>query len=418
MLIVAAAGWRRSVCPPTLPPRIHGKQPGLIEFNPYDYAVHDDPYPFYARLREQAPVYRNEELDFWALSRHADVLSAFRDATRFSNCFGVSLDPASYGPHARFGTSFLALDPPEHTRMRNLVSRGFTPRRVKLLGPRIRELACAMLDDLVGAGNFDMIAEFAGKLPMDVISEILGVPAADRGELRRWADLLVHREEGMLDVPPAGAEAFGNIRSYFKALLVERRRKPGDDLLSALLEVEIDGDRLSDNELLAFSNLMIVAGNETTTKLLASALYWLDRNPVQRRRMDEDPSLAPQWVEETLRYDNSTQMLVRTLAEDTVVRETPLPKGARVLLLVGSANRDAEVFERPDEFDLSRDCSQMLSFGQGTHFCLGAALARLEGAISLGEWWKRFPNYSVDAERAERVHSVNVRGFAKLPVRV
>jgi cytochrome P450 len=273
-----------------------------------------------------------------------DVLAAFKDSQRFSNTFGVSLDPASYGPHARFGTSFLAMDPPEHTRMRNLVSRGFTPRRVKTLAPRIREIAVGYLDDLVGAGSFDVIAEFAGKLPMDVISETLGVPAADRAELRRWADLLVHREEGMLDVPAEGAEAFGKIRSYFRDLLAERRRKPADDLLSALLELEVDGDRLSEGELLAFSNLMIVAGNETTTKLLANALFWLDRNPPQRAAIAAEPALVPQWVEETLRFDNSTQMLVRTLSEDTEIRGTWIEKGARILLLVGSANRDPEVF--------------------------------------------------------------------------
>ena len=276
----------------------------MIEFNPYDYAVHDDPYPFYASLREAAPVYRNEALDFWALSKHVDVLGAFKNAKRFSNEFGVSLDPASYGPHARLGTSFLAMDPPEHTRMRSLVSRGFTPRRVNTLAPRIRELAAGYLDEMVGAGSFDAIAEFAGKLPMDVISEIMGVPAADRAELRTWADLLVHREEGMLDVPKEGAEAFGKIRTYFKALLGERRKKPGDDLLSVLLEVEVDGDRLSENELLGFSNLMIVAGNETTTKILANALYWLDENPEQRKRVDDGAVSCSEWVEETLRYDN------------------------------------------------------------------------------------------------------------------
>ncbi len=390
----------------------------MVEFNPYAYEVHEDPYPFYARLRAESPVYRNEALDFWALARHADVLAAFKDAKRFSNRFGVSIDPSAYGPHARLGTSFLGMDPPEHTRMRGIISRSFTPRRVKAMEPRIREIAVAHLDRLVGAGSFDVIKEFAGKLPMDVISEMLGVPDADRTELRTWADLLVHREEGMMDVPPEGAEAFGKIRGYFHGLLADRRKKPGGDLLSAMLELEKDEDPLTNDELIAFCNLMIVAGNETTTKLIGNALYWLDRTPAQRVRVASGEAEMSQWVEETLRYDNSTQILVRTLSEDVTIAGRSLPKNAKVVLLVGSANRDESVFERPDEYDLARDCSRMLSFGQGTHFCLGASLARLEGAVSMEEWWKRFPDYRVEAGGIERVHSVNVRGFARLPVNI
>ncbi len=392
----------------------------MIEFSPYAYEVHEDPYPLYARLRAEAPVYRNEELDFWALARHADVLAAFKDTKRFSNRFGVSIDPSSYGPRARLGTSFLAMDPPDHTRMRALVSRSFTPRRVAEMESRIREIAVWRLDRLVGAGSFDAVAEFAGKLPMDVISEMLGVPENDRSELRTWADLLVHREEGVMDVPPEGAEAFGKLIGYFRELIADRRKSPGRDLLSSLLELERtpNEDYLSESELLSICNLMIVAGNETTTKLIANALYWLGQNPAQRERVASARVGMPQWVEETLRYDNSTQMLLRTLSEDTTIAGHLVPKDARILLLVGSANRDERVFERPDEYDLGRDCSRMLSFGQGTHFCLGAALARLEGAVSLEEWWRRFPDFQVDTSGIARVHSVNVRGFASLPVRV
>jgi cytochrome P450 len=390
----------------------------MIEFNPYAYEVHEDPYPFYTQLRAEAPVHRNEALDFWAIARHADVLAAFKDVKRFSNRFGVSIDPAAYGPHARIGTSFLAMDPPEHTRMRGLISRSFTPRRVKAMEPRIREIAIGRLDQLVGSGSFDVISEFAGKLPMDVISEMLGVPEADRAELRTWADLLVHREEGVTDLPAEGIEAFGKILGYFQELIADRRKTPGKDLLSSLLELELESgeDHLSDSELVAFCNLMIVAGNETTTKLIGNALYWLDRTPIQRARVASGEASKSQWVEETLRYDNSTQMLVRTLSEDVLIAGQSLPEGARVLLLVGSANRDESVFERSDEYDLTRDCSRMLSFGQGTHFCLGASLARLEGAVSLEEWWKRFPDYRVELDGVSRVHSVNVRGFADLPV--
>ncbi len=390
----------------------------MVHFDPYAYAFHEDPYPVYAELRAQAPVYRNDELDFWALSRHADVLEGFRDANRFSTAMGVSLDPAAWGPTAPLGMSFLAMDPPRHTRMRNLVSKGFTPRRVAALADRIREIAVAYLDGLVGSGGFDVIADFAGKLPMDVISEMLGVPQADRATLRSWADLLVHREEGMQDVPPEGLEAFGRIRAYFEERIAGLRQRPGEDLISALLAAEIDGDRLEEWEILSFCNLMIVAGNETTTKLLGNALYWLWRHPEQRSIVTRDPGLIPRWVEETLRYDNSTQLLARHLTDDVEIRGTRLPRGARIALLLGSANRDEEVFERADAYDIRRDTTEMLSFGRGAHFCLGASLARLEARVALEEWWQRFAGYEIAPEGAVRVHSVNVRGFATLPVKV
>jgi len=389
-----------------------------VEYNPYAYEIHEDPYPTYAALREQAPVYRNEELDFWALSRHADVLAAFKDTARFSNDHGVSLDPESWGPQAIAGTSFLALDPPRHTRLRGLVSKGFTPRRVAALEQSIRELSAAYLDPLVGAGRFDFVDELAGRVPMDVISEMLGVPRSDRAELRRRADLLVHREEGHTGVPPEGVAAFAWIRSYFREMIAARRKRPGDDLLSVLLEVESQGERLEENEILSFANLMIVAGNETTTKMLANAVYWLWRYPEQRALVREDTARIPDWVEETLRFDNSTQMLARRVARDVELHGRTLRAGDRALLLVGSANRDERVFERAAEYDLRRDTSQSVSFGRGVHFCLGAALARLEGRVVLEEWWKRFPDYEIEPAGAVRVHSINVRGFAALPVKV
>ena len=391
----------------------------MVEYNPYAYEVHEDPYPIYAQLREQAPVYHHPELDFWALSRHADVLAAFKDVERFSNRNGVSIDPASWGPQAQRGTSFLALDPPDHTRFRARVSRVFTPRRVQELEPRVREITAKILDGLVGRGRFDFIAEVAGKIPMDVISEMLGVPEADRGELRRNADLLVHREEGVMDVTPEGAQAFVWIRNYFVDLLAERRKRPGADLLSALLQADADGEvePVSEEDLLSFANLMIVAGNETTTKMLAHALYWLWRNPEQRALVREDPvARIPAWVEETLRYDGSTQMLARLVTRDTELHGTTIPAGAQALLLIGSANRDERAFEAPERFDLRRDTGASLAFGRGTHFCLGASLARLEGRVVLEEWIRRFPDYAIDAAASVRVHSINVRGFATLPV--
>ncbi len=388
----------------------------MLVYDPYAYEAHEDPYPIYARLRAEAPLYRNEALDFWALSRHADVLSAIKDTERYSNAHGVTLDPAASGPHAHLGMSFLAMDPPRHTQMRALVSRGFTPRRVAALEPRIRAMAVAHLERMAEAGRSDFVADLAGRLPMDVISEMLGVPETDRGTLRAWADRLVHREEGVLDVPPEGLEAFQHIWRYFSERVAERTRTPGEDLISALLAAEIDGQRLAPAEIVSFCNLMIVAGNETTTKLLANALYWLWRNPDQRKLVADDPGRIPGWIEETLRYDASSQVIGRVTHRELALHGQRVPEGARVLLLLGSANRDERAFESPDAYDIRRNASAMVSFGQGTHFCLGASLARLEARVVLEEFWRRFPDYEVEPAGLVRVHSVNVRGFAALPL--
>jgi cytochrome P450 len=388
----------------------------MREYDPYAYEIHEDPYPVYADLRRHAPVYRNERLGLWALSRHADVFAAFRDTARFSNRNGVSLDPAAANPGAAATMSFLAMDPPRHTRMRGLVSRAFTPRRVSDLEPRVRALARHYIDEFIESGHCDFIADFAGKLPMDVISEMLGVPESDRSELRRWADTVVHRDEGVTDLPASAIEAAAKILGYFDAMIRERRARPRDDLTGALLAAEIDGDRLIDGEVIGFLFLMIIAGNETTTKLLGNALYWLWRNPSQRELVHRDPSLIPAWVEETLRYDPSSQAIARTLATDYELHGTTMREGDRVALLIGAANRDESVFADPDRYDVRRDTSATLSFGYGTHFCLGASLARLEGRVALEELQARLPDYEIDPSGIVRVHSVNVRGFAALPI--
>ncbi|WP_084780933.1 cytochrome P450 [Planobispora rosea] len=389
-----------------------------VTYNPYDYAIHEDPYPTYARLREEAPLYRDETLGFWALSRHADVAAAFRDHERFSNANGVSLDPSAWGPHAHRTMSFLGMDPPEHTRMRSLVSKGFTPRRVRELEGDILRLTRLHLDPALEKAEFDFVADVAGKLPMDVVCELMGVPEADRDELRRLADLVVHREEGLNDVPPAGMEASLTLVGYYQDLVAERRRSPGADLPSALLTAREGRDRLSEEEVIAFLFLMVVAGNETTTKLLANALHWGRRNPVQLAKPMADPARVGDWVEETLRYDASSQMLARTVTRDIELYGHAVPAGDRMLLLVGAANRDPRVFPGPDAYDLDRDTSQMISFGGGRHFCLGANLARLEARVALTEFVRRVRDYEVDEDNAVRVHSVNVRGFASLPVSV
>ncbi|HVA04100.1 MAG TPA: cytochrome P450 [Acidimicrobiales bacterium] len=389
-----------------------------VHYSPYDYEIHEDPYPTYARLRTEAPLYRNDEFDFWALSRHADVQAAFRDPGHLSNRFGVTLDPAAYGPQAHKSMSFLAMDPPRHTRMRSLVSKAFTPRRVAELEPQIRALAVRYLDPAVEAGTFDMVGDVAGKLPMDVISQMIGVPEADRAEVRRLADLLVHREEGVFDVPQEGMEAALVLAGYFSDMVVERRRARRDDLTSGLLDVDVDDDRLTDDEIIAFLFLIVVAGNETTTKLLANAWYWAWRFPDQKAKALTVAGRAAPWVEETLRYDTSSQMLLRVTTGDVELLGTVIPDAARVLLLVGSANRDPDAFEHPDRYDLDRDTTKLISFGGGRHFCLGAPLARLEARVMLEELVARVADYDIDADGARRVHSINVRGFASLPTTV
>ena len=387
-------------------------------FNPYDYAFHEDPYPTYARLRAEAPVYRNEEFDFWALSRHADVLRAFRDVGSYSNAFGVSLDPAAFGPDAHKTMSFLALDPPDHTRMRTLVNKAFTPRTVARLEDRIREITLEHLEPAIEQGTFDFIADFAGKVPMDVISELIGVPRSDRAELRRLADLVVHRQDGQFDVPLEGQQAALEMVVYFADMVARRRRAPEEDLTSELMEAVVDGEGLSDDEMIGFLFLMVVAGNETTTKLLGNAWWWGWRNPDELAKPMADSARIPDWVEETLRYDGSSQMVLRVARTDLVFDTATIAEGERVLLLIGSANRDPEVFDDPDRFDLDRDTSKLMSFGNGRHFCMGAPLARLEGRVALEELVARVAGYEIDAGGAQWVHSINVRGFATLPTTV
>jgi cytochrome P450 len=254
---------------------------------------------------------------------------------------------------------------------------------------------------------------------MDVISELMGVPEADRVQVRAWADGVMHRAEGVTDVPPEAIEASLNLIVYYQQMVAERRTKPTDDLTTALLEAEIDGDRLTDDEVLGFMFLMVIAGNETTTKLLANAAFWGHQNPDQLAPVYDDAELVPLWVEETLRYDTSSQILARTVSGELTLYDTTIPDGDVLLLLPGSAHRDERVFDRPDDYLIGREIgSKLMSFGSGAHFCLGAHLARMEARVALTELFKRIRGYQVDEANAVRVHSSNVRGFAHLPITV
>ncbi len=396
-------------------------------FDPYDHRLQDDPYPVYARLRGEDPFHHEVEHDFWVLSRHADVHAALRSDAAYSNRMGVSLDASAWNEHAHTVMSFLAMDPPRQTRLRRLVSKGFTPRRVAALEPQIQRITDHHLDRLLEgrrpgeAVELDWVGDLAGRVPMDVISEMLGVPEPDRDEVRRLADLLVMREDGLRDVPAAGIEASLELFEYYRAHVARRRADPTDDLPSALLAVQDGGDRMSEGEVVAFLFLMVVAGNETTTKLLGNAIYHLTRDPVQRDRVLADATTVPRWIEETLRFDTSTQLLARLLVEDLTLHGRTAPAGSQVLLALGSANHDEEVFTDPERFDLDRPAEQLgqvLSFGGGRHFCLGANLARLEARVVLDSLLRRVSAVEVDHDRCVRFYSANVRGFEHVPARL
>jgi cytochrome P450 len=396
-----------------------------IVFDPYDYQFQEDPYPTYRRCRDEDPLHYNEIDDFWVLTRHADIQQAVRSEGVYSNAMGVSIDASAWGPDAHKVMSFLAMDPPRQTRLRRLVSKGFTPRRVAELAPQIQRLTDHYLDRCQEMQSFDWIDDFAGRLPMDVISEMMGVPETDRAEVRRLADLVVHREQGVRDVPAAGVVASLELVAYYADMVEQRKKRPTDDLTSALLAADVDGDRLDDEEIIAFLFLMVVAGNETTTKLLGHAVFHLTRHVGPYDQVLADPDRADEavvpWIEETLRFDTSSQILARHLLHDVELHGRIAPAGSKLLLVLGSANRDDRVFCEPDRFDIRRDraeLAQLVSFGGGRHFCLGANLARLEARLALAELVRRTRSIEVAHDDCVRGHSVNVRGIASEPMRL
>lgn len=383
-----------------------------VTYDPYAYEIHEDPYPTYKRLRDEAPAYRNPQLGFWALSRYQDVYDALHDWQTYSSVGGVALEGSGKAP-----PMIIAMDPPRQTKLRRIISSAFTPRRIALLEPRVRAMTDEYLDPLCERGSFDFIQDFSAKLPMDVISAMLGVPRQDQDQLRQWSDALLHREPGQAAVTPAGMEAAGNLVRYFAQDLGRRRQEPGDDLISALIAAEVDGEGLAAEEVLGFCFLLVIAGNETTTKMLGNAAFLLHRHPEQRALLVREPARLADAVEEVLRFDTSTHMLARVLTRDVERHGQHLKQGERVLVLIGSGNRDERVFEHADEFDITRPLQQNLSFGFGTHVCLGAALARLEGRIALEALLARLPEFRIDEGGLERVHSPNVRGYARMPMR-
>jgi cytochrome P450 len=317
------------------------------------------------------------------------------------------------------GTLIIFMDPPRQTRLRNLVSKAFTPRRIAALEPRIRQIAVSYLDPLVGRGRCDIVKEFTAKLPMDVISTLLGIPAGDRDMVRGWSNDILHRDPGSPHVTPRGFEAMARLGEYFEAALAERRLRPRDDIMTLLTQAEVadeDGrqTKLTDEEIKSFFNLLATAGNETVTKLLATAFYWLARRPDQRGLLRQDPSLVPNAVEETLRFDPPSQYQGRTTTREVELHGRRIPKGAKVLLINAASGRDERKYPDPDRYDVRRRFDQHLNFGHGRHVCLGKNLALLESRIALQEFLARFPDWEVPADGVERMHSSNVRGLSGL----
>lgn len=385
-------------------------------YDPFDFRIHEDPYPFYAWMREYAPLYRNDERDFWALSRHADVVDALRRPQLFSNRFGISLEPELWGEHAPKTSFFLAMDPPDHGTYRGLVSSAFTPGRVAEMEVRVREITRDRLDALRGQRRFDFVADYAAALPNDVLCEMLGIPEWDWDLIRADTDALNVREDMSDQRGPTSTAAALRMARYFVDLVTDLRKNPGDDLTSTLIRAEVDGRRLTDPEIVGFLFVMVGAGNESTGKTIGNAWHQghLDRT-VQQAGLN---GRADAWAAETLRYDSASQMVARRLTEDTVLHGVRLPAGARIAILPACANRDPRVFPDPERFDLDRDTRKMISFGHGPHHCLGSVLAKLEMQIALEEIGAAVSSYEIDLDRAHRVHTPHQRGFAALPCEV
>jgi len=390
-----------------------------FEYDPFSYEQDEDPYPIYARMREEAPAYHNPRQDFWALTRFDDVLAALVDSETYSSLNGTSLEFMDT-PKPDSGL-IIFMDPPRHTRYRNLISKAFTPRSMAQIEPEVVRIARAHLDALEGRSEFDLVADYTARLPMDVISALLGIPESDRREVQRASNLVLHREPGN-PLPTAEAmQASVELLAYITKLMAERRARPGDDLLTRLLEVEVADDRgelarLGDDDIRMFFVLLATAGNETVMKLLATALHELWRRPDQRRVLASEPQRIANAVEETLRFDPPSQYQGRVTTRDVKLHGATIPKGAKVALVNGASGRDPREFANADAFDVRREIDLHLGFGHGRHVCLGAHLARMESRIGLAEFLARYPEYEVTS--TERMHSSNVRGFKSVGVRV
>jgi cytochrome P450 len=387
----------------------------MVEYNPFDHAIVDDVFAVYRQLRDESPVYHNAELDFWALSRFDDVMAAHLDPTTFSSAHGVTIEGLDQGQ-----PFLIVKDPPEHTWHRKIVSRVFTPRRIAGLEGFIRQTAADLLDEHLGSEGFDAVTDFSFRLPLDVIGALIDIPPELRIEVHEKSDVLAARD-GREIRPDAAVEASAALVQLFTSLVAERRRNPGDDVISLLMQTEVedeDGEtRTMPDEELGFRFLELAfAGHETVAKLIANGVVALAWYPDARRRLAEDHSLIPGAVEEMLRWDPPSHYQGRWTTRDVQIQGTTIPAGSRVVLLTGSAGHDERKYDEPELFDIHRSIDRHVSFGFGIHLCLGAALARLETRIGFEEFLKRFPDFSIAHTGVVRQYSSNVRGLQNLPV--
>ena len=387
-----------------------------LDFDPYSDVFFNDPYEVYRRLRDEAPVYRNDHYGFYALSRYEDVADAHRDWRTFTSTQGITIDmltePGTSELLKAARGSIIFMDPPDHDRMRNLVSRVFTPKAVADLEPMIRDLVRKYLDPLDGEG-FDIVADFSGPFPVEVISVILGVPEADRQQIRHWTDTMLTRAPGEPKPTAAGIEAALNIGLYIHGLAVEKRQRPADDMLSGLIAAG-----LSDDEVAGFALLLAGAGSETVTKLIGNGMVLFARNPDQWGKVTADRTQLVPATEEILRYWAPSQYQGRWSTAETEWHGVTIPAEQPVLLITGAANRDERAYPDPDRFDVERPLKLNVGFGHGIHTCLGAALARLESRVAFDEIANRWPRFEVDEASCRRVNMSNVAGYSSVPVRV
>ncbi len=392
-----------------------------LYYDPYDYAIDANPHPVWKRMRDEAPVYYNEKYDFYAFSRFEDVMEASLDAKTYSSAYGTVIELMTDEP----GDSPLMIfqDAPKHTQLRKLVSRAFSPRQVGKLEGNVRKLARGYLDPLVGSGGFDYLQDFGAKLPVMVISTLLGIPEEDREQVREWTDALLHREEDKPGGDHTHAEVSEQLWGYYARYVDKRRKAPKDDMISLLMQAELelaDGTkrRLDNTELLAFIGLLSAAGNETVARFLGWACTLLDRHPEQRAMLAANPAAIPKAVEEILRYEAPSPVQGRRTTREVERHGVVIPEKAKITLLTASAGRDEREYPDADRFDVTRKIDRHVTLGYGTHFCLGASLARLEARVALEETLSRFPEWEVVWDEIEWVHTSTVRGYDKVPIRL
>ena len=399
----------------------------MADFNPFDPRLRTDPYEVYRELREEAPVFWSQMMHVWVLTRYDDIFEALKDHRRYSSERTRSTNPLvqqlenyrmSSGPLGTTPT-MLSIDPPDHTRMRSLVSKAFTPRQVERVRPHMQEIAEELLDALPEPGRMDVMADFAVPFPIIVIAEMLGVPAGDRAQFKAWSTDIAATLGGPFqpqEVLERSVRASNELADYFRGQIAQRRAEPRDDLLSALCAVEEQGDLLSEDELIATCILLLVAGNETTTNLIGSGMLTLLKNPDERRRLQADLSLMPSAIEEMLRYEPPAQMTSRIAVENIELRGSHFEPGQVVLTALAAANRDPEVFPDPDRFDITRQPNRHLAFGHGIHYCLGAPLAVVEARIGFESLLRRMPEPEAAFEAPAWGQSFVLRGLKSLPV--